>query len=607
MSSVRSKGIGRGTHARDGVTYPSPFFDIGHTYMPPDFKSLFKWCRYFFLSDPLVHTAVFKSATYPITQVRLDSENIGNHEKWDHMLNGILQVNKQQMGFGLDYFGYGNAFVGISFPFNKHLICKKCGHAHDVRGFNYRFRSYRYEGKCNSCGHRGQMSVYDQYVRDPSRIRLMRYSPEDISIEERPHCEPKLWYKMPGGLRADIRQGKRGAVEELPDIYITAARRGESILLEHVYHMSRPDMSDTGKGDTKGWGFPLIFPVMKDLYFLRILRKAQEMIAQDHIIPMRVIFPSQGNQSDVFGNLVMSTWSRRVRGELERWKKDPNYIPIMPVPIESVNIGGQGKALMLAQDYRFTEESAIMGMLLPIEFVKGGTGYAGTSLSMHMLRNLFDPYRSDYKHFLSNFVVPSIAKYMGWEPIKVDLHPLKQADLLQRTALTLQLNSAGKVSDDTLLSELDYSSSEETMKIERESSRQMRNMTAQGTQQAHIQGQAGQIQMRYQSRAQEEAQGQAQQVEHHMDYVPQMELPPEPQQGQGGALQAVAAQMARNLSRLPDQELYSSLNYMKQYPQLHNAVRQQLLNGQNQQGVNSAALPMPEQKPPTRAAQHAVA
>lgn len=38
-----------------GVNYPSPFFDIAHTYLPVTVKQLFRWCRYYFLTNPLIN------------------------------------------------------------------------------------------------------------------------------------------------------------------------------------------------------------------------------------------------------------------------------------------------------------------------------------------------------------------------------------------------------------------------------------------------------------------------------------------------------------------------------------------------------------------------
>ena len=40
---------------RSGVRYPSPFFDLGQTYLPPDQKKLLHWCRFYYLTNPLIN------------------------------------------------------------------------------------------------------------------------------------------------------------------------------------------------------------------------------------------------------------------------------------------------------------------------------------------------------------------------------------------------------------------------------------------------------------------------------------------------------------------------------------------------------------------------
>ena len=37
-----------------GVNYPSPFFDVAHTYLPTTVKQLFRYCRYYFMTNPLL-------------------------------------------------------------------------------------------------------------------------------------------------------------------------------------------------------------------------------------------------------------------------------------------------------------------------------------------------------------------------------------------------------------------------------------------------------------------------------------------------------------------------------------------------------------------------
>ena len=93
-----------GSSADYGLQYPSPFFDIGQTYLPATVKQMFRWCRYYFLVNPLINAVVSKMADYPITDIILDTEKQDLKESWSSFLNEQLRYRPFQIEIGLDYF-----------------------------------------------------------------------------------------------------------------------------------------------------------------------------------------------------------------------------------------------------------------------------------------------------------------------------------------------------------------------------------------------------------------------------------------------------------------------------------------------------------------------
>src|SRR5690606_6737347 len=175
---------------------------------------------------------------------------------------------------------------------------------------------------------------------------------------------------------------------------VEAMRRNKFIRFtdDNVFVMRRPIISQKDNG----WGMPLILPVLKDAFYLQVLRKAQEAIAQEHIIPLRILFPQAGSStSDPYTTIDLNAWKNRVEGEIAKWKYDNNYMPIMPLPIGNETIGGEGKALGLYQEMQVWSDQIVMGMGVPLEFVKGGLQYSGSNVSMRMLENMFIGYRQD--------------------------------------------------------------------------------------------------------------------------------------------------------------------------------------------------------------------
>ena len=280
FSRTRGRIGGAGDY---GLQYPSPFFDIGQTYLPATVKQMFRWCRYYYLVNPLINTVASKMAEYPVTDILLDTERMEHKERWAVFLGEQLRYRAFQIEVGLDYYVYGNALVSIFYPFVKILICKNCNFEKAAADSNYRFMNFEFHWNCPQCGEMGPCKVRDHYVKAPKGIRLIRWNPEDVDIRYNDiNGEYEYYYTIPVQLRNDIIIGKKSAVETVPQLFIDALRLKKAVVFsrDNIFHFKRPTLA----GKDRGWGTPLILPVMKDCYYLQILRKAQECVSLDSLI-----------------------------------------------------------------------------------------------------------------------------------------------------------------------------------------------------------------------------------------------------------------------------------------------------------------------------------
>lgn len=667
---ARNSGRSLTGDAVGAIRYPSPFFDIAHTYLPGSFKVMLRWCRYYFLTNPLINAVCYKMAEYPVTDLVFDSDKEPLRRRWSHFFNGVLNFKKFEVEAGLDYNTYGNSFISISFPFQKLLRCKGCGRYTRVEHQKYVFRDYKFTGACKHCNHYGDFAVKDHYVRSLRDIRLVRWNPEYITIQYNEATgESRYYYTIPSSMANDIRMGKRHVIERVPQMFIEALRKNKAILFsrDNIYHMKRPTIAQKDRG----WGMPMILPVLKDAFYLQVLRKAQEAIAIEHVVPLRVLFPqSASGSADVYSSINLTQWRDKIEQEILRWRLDNNYIPILPVPVGQQTLGGDGRALMLAQEYRVWSEQIVAGMGVPTEFVYGGMQFSGSNVSMRILENHFLDQKAQRKQLIDDFILPNVGAYMGWDVVPCHYKRFKMADDLQRSALYLQLNQAGKLSDKSLLEDLDWESSKEANTIEVERNQVLEAQRRQAIAQANIQGEAQLAAMKYQMRGQKmmmeqappDAAAQGMPAEppnpaagvpgqmspmaaggmqnsemgmmNQTGQFPTMEVPPaggpqagappgeapaQPQQApqeaamqpaqsqlqagqQGGGydLQMVAQQVVSWLDQLPEHERnHELINMQQQNPQLYSMVLQML---QTRAGAeqNSAAAPLPEQRPPRR-------
>ncbi len=639
-----------------GINYPSPFFDIAHTYLPTTVKQMFIWCRYYFLVNPLINSVVFKLAQYAITDLVYNSDDKHQKMHWQGIMEDHLKYRSFMEECGLDYNVYGNALISVFFPFRKMLVCKKCGYEAAAKDSKYYFTNFDFHWQCPKCNTHGPVKAYDNHLKSIRGIRLLRWNPEDVEIIYNDlNGNYTYFYSIPSQLKNDIIMGKKNIVEEVPQVFIDALRKRMSIVFakDNIFHFKRPTLA----GKDRGWGIPLLLPVLHDTFYLQILKKAQEAIALDHIVPLRVLFPQAGSAtSDPYSTINLGEWKDQIQDEIERWRFDNNYIPILPLPIGNQTIGGDGRALLLGQEIRVWSEHIVTGMGFPPELIFGGLSYSGSNVSLRMLENMFLRYISSHLALLK-WVVDKISNYMDWQPIDMRFKPFKMADDLQRKAYNFQLSQTGKISDATLLSDADFNPEREDELILQETDRRAEAQARAQLAQAEIQGKAQMIMMRYQVKAQEEQmqmqaaaaptpgepgaeaggvqqsalQGQAPLPE---QVMPSQMIPPVPAQAlpelppamtptqspltlaqqtagaEGGMMNvdllAKAQQVAQFLMQMDENNRLTSLMQLRQQsPEFYQVVLgliQNIMSG----GGTSSGQPLPEQRPPRRGAESAI-
>ncbi len=651
-SSRFAKTRGRAGTYSTGLQYPSPFFDISQNYLPTTVKDMFKWCRYFFMVHPLINSVVFKMSQYPLRSIVFHTDDDGKKKTWKNFLEVQLQYRQFQEEIGLDFFTYGNGLVSLFYPFIKMLTCKECKHSLPAKDSKYYFRGMSFYFECPKCHSHGEAEVSDQYIRSPRGIRLLRWNPEDIDIQYSDVTgRTTYFYRMPRQLRNDITMGKKHVIEEVPQLFIDALRKKRAIVFspDNLFHFKRPTLA----GKDRGWGMPLVLPVLKDVFYLQVLKKAQESIALEHIVPLRMMFPQSGSGlADAYNSVNFTKWHAMISGEIKRWRMDNNYMPVVPFPVGSQSIGGDGRALLLGQEVRIWSEQILSGMGVPQELIFGGMSYSGSNVSLRMLENVFQGYMQDHQRLL-DWVVRSVSAYMDWPSITTSFQPFKMADDLQRQAYYFQLSQAGKISDSTLLAFADIDAREEDKVIQKETDGRADALRKARVSQAEIEGEAQAISMRYQVKAQMEAQqmqmagqpapgepgAEAEGVGTQGNAAPVSEAqamqgppqgpPPQPQQAPGamqsmssplnlglqqpaptspedaGAvnldLMAQAQQLASYLSQLDPQSRDTALlNIRQQNRELYQLVLGLMVSTLGGDSKNSAGLPLPEQRPPRR-------
>lgn len=488
---------------RSGYRYPNQFFDLSQQYMPPTIRELFRWCTFYFYNSPLIGSAIKKISRYPITDLILEDKMESTKDTWEKILVKGLKIKDRMMEVNLDAHTYGNCFVSLHFPFTRFLTCTNCKKTEPIRNWDWDFKSgpYGFYIKC-TCGKHAQAKVKDVPYKDRKGIRILRWNPQNISLKYNEFTGRYIYmYSVPHKVRKAIESGDKDILEDLPLIVIDAVRKKRLIRINpnNIFHIKNPTLAE----QDQGWGKPTIIHVLKDMFYFYTLRRAQEAVALEHIVPLDIIFPMPNAQQDPYIHTDLGSWRFEIERIIKKHRRDPNFKAVIPVPVGTSRVGGDGKALLLSPELNYITQTVVGGMGIPQEFLFGGLNYTGSSISLRTLENDFVQNRSQLSDLLY-WIKDKIRVYLNVPDIKgMRFADFRMADDVQRNQQLIGLNAQGKVSNTTLLTELGYDAEEETKKIIEELYIQnyIQDILSKGS--SKSQGEASIIQFNYQQKLQE--------------------------------------------------------------------------------------------------------
>lgn len=438
--------------------YPSPFLNLSDTRIPGTVNEIYKWCKYFFTFDPLISGSINALAAFPVTEIfyedRLNNESDDESQElltYKRVINDQLQMHRLLIEIGIDYYLYGNCFVF------------------------------------------GEM--WDNPATGEKEWKTMvRLDPSKMIIDYNPSTQKKTFkWEVPASIKRIVRKkAPKSEYDKIPEIVKQAVLKKGVITLNNncVYHFPRPSDS---MGENAVWGVPIVANVLKLLMYRNTLRQSQEAIAREHIVPMRLYSLQRDQNYDPTTD--WNATASNLAGELMKATKDPNYKVVSPVPVNVTNVGGHGRSLLLTPEIEQVQSEILAGMNIPREFIFGGVSYSSSSISLKILENQFITYRLAHKDFLQNFVIKGMARARKeWldekdddSLIRAGLMDLKMQDDVQQKQVILQLNQAGKVTDEHMWKTMGMDpdkmkeaiEKEELEKIDREKDLQIKKIEAQ--------------------------------------------------------------------------------------------------------------------------------
>jgi Tfp pilus assembly protein PilN len=459
--------------ARGRGSYADPHATIAIRDIPTNIKLVQRLTRFYYNQDALLGAVVDKMSEYPITQLvigKVGEEEItpSARDKWESLLNVTLNLRQTMIDINVDKYVFGNSFHYLYYPFVRYCLCRGCrkrspiGTLMDVRAIpddrGGKF-TFEVEGVCPKCNAKNGFTVEDRKSEARSGLNFVRLSPLRMELEYNPVTGHRRWYWDPDKRVKDgLISGDRTIID------YTEMRVLEAAFKQQKIHMNKDRLwvaqAPVQPGIWQGWGVPPLFRVLEDVYYYKVLRRANEALAQEHVVPMRVVSPAGTGDVSPQRTMNLSDWRNRLKDEFLSWKKDPNHMMISPIPINVEQIGGQGRVMMVAAEMEAAARVIAAGVGCPVEMIWGGLNWSGASVSLRVLENHFINDRENCERLLG-FLIPKIASYFRMPRIQCKLSEFRMADDVQQQANLINLMTQGFLSRESVIGEMGFDPGEE--------------------------------------------------------------------------------------------------------------------------------------------------
>lgn len=433
--------------------FPNPFLDVSSMLMPNNIKEMFKWAEHIYLYNGIVSQCIERVVKYPITDLIFEEPNTDIHEKYKTFFIETKNVKDHITNCGIDLFVYGNSFTSTFLPFTRILKCPKCKMETPVdKALKVEYTSHCYKATCR-CGERGKMEAFDRRSLKEDDTNFVRWNPHNIDISYNPITgKYQYYYKIDQEIKRRVEQGDLHLINGMPWPFLEAIKKNQMIKFSpgSIYHMKQPSLA----GLAIEWGMPPVLRTFKQHYHVAVLRRANEAIAQDYVIPIRMFFPQAGPAGNDPGlQLNLAGYKQFLADMVEKHRRDPADAYFSPIPVGYQALGGEAKALNVTNEITAANEEIMASMGFPRELFYGTMSVQAAPMALRVFENTFSHYINTVNNYIA-WLAKKVGNYFNWDPVKPKFAPVTMVDDAERKGILLQLAGSQMIARDTLLQSL---------------------------------------------------------------------------------------------------------------------------------------------------------
>ena len=609
--------------------FADPWNDIATTQMPTTMKSALWWSEYIWTVMGTYRMAMERIVSYFITDIELGGEASDEEKvKYKDFLNNQVDALPFMSLMMRDRLCYGNAFASVVVPFRRFLRCPKSGDLYPLKvvynNFKFEFNDkFEFVATCPKTGWRGAWKIEDKPREEAEHLILKRWSPHEMELLHDPYTDEVAYlWRIPEYYKRMVKKGNLYHLERASQ-QVLSAIKGDLLFRfnkDSIFHMKEPTLAGIRN---MGWGLPRTLINYRQLWYVQVLRRYNEAIALDYVIPFRLITPAGGGGGSVGGVMTQDPMSvynagdfrSQVKNMINKRRRDPASWQTLPFPVNYQMLGGDAKQLAPTELITQGFETLLNETGTPVEFYQGNLSVQAAPIALRLFESTHRQLVSDANNFLQ-WLTNSISRIMSWELVDASLKRVTIADDMQKQMSALQLMMGQQLSGTSGLAAVGYDWETEQKRIADEARKQQETQ-ARMQEEMEQAGFAAEIAKGMNPATQQQQGGGAP-----MDPAAAGGNPMGPDaqsaMGAGGSpvqayiqtmgpdvpvtpndLQAAASQLAQELLGIPEGQKDSELRKLKQFnPTLHALTRQSMDDIRSQARMQGGAMLLQGGGPP---------
>lgn len=457
--NVPSGFFGNGNGGVFNSKTANPFCDMASQYIPQDLDEIFELVELMYLTMPPFKAVSERLVRYFLTDIVINGASDDEREKYEDLFDKKLHMIQQLALIGDDYKVYGNAFASVYFPFDRFLVCPQCRTEYHNSTLDYKFDKKQgdFICACPKCHYHGAFRRDDRRnITDLDRVKIIHWNPKSISIRVHPISgEVEYYYRLDQKYIDKVLDGDRFYLDTMPWALVKlclSAEKGKHVYFKFnrdaIFHMKSGSLSGL---DIKGWGIPPLLTQFKLAYYIQTLRRYDEALAYDFIMPFRVISPaSPGNADgqDALTLVNMQQFKSYIQDMVAKHRQDPTVMSVSPFPIQYQMLGGEAKQLSPKDNEAQAMQELMNASGYPQDLYAGTLQLQAAPVALRLMEKQENAMVDGFNSFLQE-VADKVCHYFRWDPVEVELRSITLADDLERKGLQLQAAAGMDVSKQT--------------------------------------------------------------------------------------------------------------------------------------------------------------